>query len=104
MKGEAPKEPSWKPKKTVMDIKPAQLTQLRKGIESFQVLKRKEVRQVYTKIEEDVRALIELAGCSRSTYAPNILAMHAKRLKVGFADLQRVLKGSVDAWLLDVME
>lgn len=104
MKGEAPKEPSWKPKKTVMDIKPAQLKELRADIKSYQALKQKEVKAAYTKIEEDVRALIELSGCSRSTYAPNILAMHAKRLKVGFADLQRALKGKVDQWVVDILE
>jgi hypothetical protein len=91
-------------KKTVKDIKPAQLASLRKEVQSYQVLKRKEVQEAYRKIEEDVRALIELSGCTRSTYAPHILAMHAKRLKVGFADLQRALKGQVDEWLLDVMD
>ena len=46
---------------------------------------------------------IALSGCSRSTYAPNILAMHAKRLKAGFADLQKAVKGDVDQWLLDLL-
>jgi hypothetical protein len=102
-KGVAPTVPSTKRNKTVMDIKPAQLTQLRNDIESYQVLKRKEVKEAYTKIEEDVKALIDLSGASRSTYAPNILAMHAKRLKEGHADLQRALKGHVDDWLQDLM-
>jgi hypothetical protein len=102
--GRMPIVPSTKRNKTVTDIKPEQLDKLRKEIQSYQVMKRKEVKGVYIKIEEDIRALIELSGCSRSTYAPNILAMHAKRLKQGFADLQRALNGNVDQWLLDLME
>jgi hypothetical protein len=51
-----------------------------------------EVREVYQDIAEDVQALIELSGASRSTYAPSILAMHADRLKRGFLALQKVLR------------
>jgi|SRR5215471_2028126 len=103
-KGIVPTVSSTARTKKVTDIKPAQLASLRKAVASYQVLKRKEVREVYTKIEEDVRALIELSGCSRATYAPSILAMHARRLKEGFAALQKALKGNVDAWLLEVMD
>lgn len=102
--GQMPTVASTKRNKTVQDIKPAQLQSLRKEIQSYQVLKRKEVKDVYVKIEEDIEALIALSGCSRSTYAPNILAMHAKRLKQGLAALQQALNGRVDQWLLDILD
>jgi hypothetical protein len=53
----------------------------------------KDVREIYQEIEADVKGLIELMGADRSTYAPDILSMRAKRLKSGFQRLQKLLSG-----------
>ena len=103
LEGVKPTVPSTQRNKRVEDIQTEKLKDIRKSIETYQVLKRKEVKEAYRMIEEDVKALIALSGHSRSTYAPGVMAMHAKRLKEGFAALQKSLKGSVDQWLLDVM-
>jgi hypothetical protein len=59
--------------------------------------KRKEVAHIYDEIKEDVDNLIHLAGADRATYAPGMLAMHAKRLKKGFRELDEALKDLLPA-------
>jgi hypothetical protein len=92
-------------KKTIKDLTTDDLEEFQEKLKHFKVIQRKEVREIYKRIEEDVRDLIQLSGCSRSTYAPGTLAMHAKRLREGFIELQRVLRnGDVDDWIMSVLQ
>jgi hypothetical protein len=65
--------------------------ELRAAKDPFQALRDEYTRVYEADIRSDLEALIALAGCSRSTYAPGILAMHAKRLDAFLRTLPKLL-------------
>jgi hypothetical protein len=64
------------------DASPVRLTgaELRAATDPFQALREEFARNYEREVRADLKDLIALSGCTRSTYAPHILAMHAKRL------------------------
>jgi hypothetical protein len=76
----------------------------RREAKALLVLKQQQVREAYTMIEEDIKALIELSGADRSRWSPEWLANHARRLRQGFMLLQKALKGEVDSWLVETAD